>query len=231
MSEPTPTPRGPPADSARRQRWFGAFTLDLAPLRASRDYRLLFTGQFVSAFGSAISYVVLPWQMYQLTKSSLLVGLLGVAEFVPMLLLAFVGGALADSIDRRRLILLAETGLALSCAVLVMNSLTPAPRVWLLFTVAALFAACNAIHRPALEALTPRLVSAAQLPAVSALSSFRYSFNFIVGPALAGLIAASFGSACAYAIDFATYAVAIATLLLLRPVPAPAAAGRPSLRV
>lgn len=208
----------------------GLFTLDLSPLKISRDYRLLFIGQFVSTFGSAISYVVLPWQMWQLTKSSLHVGLLGVAEFVPMLLLAFVGGALADYIDRRRLILLAESGLALCCAVLVANSLLPSPRVWVLFLGASLFAGINAIHRPALESLTPRLVPPELMPAVSVLSTFRFSFNCIVGPALAGLFAATFGAATAYAIDLATFAVAITTLVLMRSVPAPVAADRPCLR-
>ena len=77
--------------------------IDLTPLKTSRDYRLLFAGQFVSAFGSAISYVVLPWQMYQLTKSSFAVGMLGVAEVVPMFLMAFVG-------DRKVLLELLEDG-------------------------------------------------------------------------------------------------------------------------
>src|SRR2546423_203020 len=161
-------------------RWLA---IDLTPLRASRDYRWLFAGQFVSSFGSAISYVVMPWQMYQLTRSSFAVGMLGVVEVVPMLLMAFVGGAMADYIDRRRLILLAELGLTFCCAILILNSLLVRPRAWVLLLIAALFAALSAIHRPALEALTPRLVDPKQLPAVSALSSLRYNFNFIIGPA------------------------------------------------
>ena len=71
--------------------------LDLTPLRESREYRLLFTGQFVSAFGSAITYVILPWQMFQLTQSTLYVGLLGLAEFFPMFFLSFAGGPLAEA--------------------------------------------------------------------------------------------------------------------------------------
>ncbi len=205
-------------------------TVDTTPLRISRDYRLLFTGQFVSAFGSAISYVVLPWQMYQLTKSTFAVGMLGVAEFVPMFVMSFVGGALADYIDRRKLILLAEAGLALCCVALAVNSLLPQPRAWVLFVVAALFASLHPVHRPALEALTPRLVPPEQLPAVSALSSFGFSFNFIVGPAIAGLIAEGFGAALAFAIDAATYSVAFATMLVIRSVPPPEDADRPSLR-
>jgi MFS family permease len=206
-------------------RWLA---IDLAPLKDSRDYRLLFAGQFVSSFGSAISYVVLPWQMYQLTRSSFAVGMLGVVEVVPMLLLAFVGGALADYIDRRRLILLAELGLTLCSGMLVLNALLPRPRAWVLMLVAACFAGLSAIHRPSLEALTPRLVDAEHLPAVSALSSLRYNFNFIVGPAIAGIIAASLGAAAAFTIDAATYAVSIVVLLLIRSIPVPADADRPS---
>ncbi|MCI0491275.1 MAG: MFS transporter [Blastocatellia bacterium] len=213
-----------------RRGLLGALTIDVTPLRASRDYRLLFTGQFVSGFGSAISYVVLPWQMYQITKSSFAVGMLGVVEFIPMLLAAFVGGALADYIDRRRLIFLSEFGLALCCGILILNSLRAAPQAWVLFLVAGLFAALNGIHRPALEALTPRLVAPEQLPAVSALNSLRFNFNFIIGPAIAGLIAASFGAAIAFAIDAVTFLVSIITILLIRSIPVPIAADRPSLR-
>jgi MFS family permease len=207
-----------------------ALTIDVSPLKASRDYRLLFTGQFVSRFGSAISYVVLPWQMYQLTRSTFLVGMLGVAEFVPMLLMAFVGGALADHIDRRRLIALSESGLTLCCGVLVANSLLPNPHVAVLFVISASFAALAGIHRPALEALTPRLVEPEHLPAVSALSVLGYSFNYIVGPALAGVIAASLGAAVAFGIDAATFAISLATLLMIRSVPVPIGADRASLR-
>jgi MFS family permease len=204
--------------------------IDFSPLKTSRDYRLLFAGQFISSFGSAISYVVLPWQMYQLTKSSFAVGMLGVVEVVPMFLMAFIGGALADYIDRRRLILLSELGLTFCCVILILNSLLSKPQVWLLFLIAALFAALNAIHRPALEALTPRLVDPKQLPAVSALRNLRFSFNFIVGPAIAGVMAASLGAAVAFSVDAATYLISIVTLLLIRSVPVPIDADRASLR-
>jgi MFS family permease len=212
------------------RRLLSALTIDFAPLRTSRDYRLLYAGQFVSGFGSAISYVVLPWQMYQLTDSELAVGMLGVAEFLPMFLLSFVGGALADHIDRRRLILFSELGLAVCCAVLVLNALLAAPHASVLFIVAALFAGINGIHRPALESMTPRLVAPELLPAVSALSSLRFNFNFIIGPAIAGVIASSFGAAFAFAIDAASFVVAIITVLMIRSVTAPMNADRASLR-
>lgn len=218
------------SDGNEKKRGLGRFVVDLTPLRVSRDYRLLFAGQFVSGFGSALSYVVLPWQMYQLTRSTLAVGMLGVAEFVPMFVMAFIGGALADFVDRRRLILLAEAGLTLCCAALVINAWLPQPRVWALFLFAALFAALNGLHRPALEALVPRIVPAELLPATAALGSLRYSFNYIIGQSLAGLIVVSLGAGIAYALDALTFIFSLVTLWLMRAVPPPEAAARPSLQ-
>src|SRR5215213_891608 len=113
MTDPASSTNLPEQADAKPGGLLRALAIDLSPLRTSRDYRLLFVGQFVSAFGSSISYVVLPWQMYQLTRSNFAVGMLGVAEFVPMFLMAFVGGALADYIDRRRLVVIAEIGMTL----------------------------------------------------------------------------------------------------------------------
>ena len=83
--------------------------IDISPLKVSRDYRLLFFGQLISTFGTAMSFVVLPVQVYQLTGSTLLVGLLSASEFVLILLMAFVGGAYADFIDKRKMLRLTET--------------------------------------------------------------------------------------------------------------------------
>src|SRR5882672_7971897 len=127
MTDPTSSTDLPEQAESKRRGLLRAFAIDLSPLKASRDYRLLFLGQFVSASGSSITYVVLPWQMYQLTKSTLYVGMLGLAEFFPMLILSLVGGMLADAVDRRKLILTAECGLALCCVMLTANALSPRP--------------------------------------------------------------------------------------------------------
>ena len=87
-------------------------TIDLGPLRRHRDFRLLFAGQAVTFLGSMITYVALPYQAYQLSGSSLVVGLLGIAELCPLLVAAFVGGALADARDRRRMLQLTELAFA-----------------------------------------------------------------------------------------------------------------------
>jgi MFS family permease len=207
-----------------------SLTIDLTPLKVARDFRLLFIGQSASFFGSMMSFVVLPWQMYQLTKSSLAVGLLGVAEFIPLLFMAFVGGALADYVDRRRMVRLTELLLAVGSGVLILNSLLPQPKVWLLFVFAAAFAALTGLQRPSLEALIPRLVSPELLPAAAALNSLGKNIGYVLGPALGGLLAATIGPALTYSIDVVTFMVSLCALWMMRAVPPPPDAERPSMR-
>src|SRR5579872_6657748 len=88
------------------RRWWHLATIDVTPLRRHRDYRLLFIGRFVSFFGTMITSVAFPYQLYQLTHSVLIVGLVGVMEFAAILAFAFLGGALADARDRRSMVLL-----------------------------------------------------------------------------------------------------------------------------
>src|SRR4030095_2939475 len=122
--------------------------IDITPLRISRDYRLLFFGQLISAFGSAIAVVVVPVQVYQMTGSTFLVGLLGASEFVLILLLAFVGGAYDDFIDKRTMLRVTEWGHTLVTATLVINATLARPQLWLLFVCAALHAGLAALQRP-----------------------------------------------------------------------------------
>jgi MFS family permease len=225
------TPHPVPELSGDEQRGAAsALSIDLTPLKISRDYRLLFISQTISFFGSMMSFVVLPWQMYQLTKSSLAVGLLGAAEFVPIITMAFIGGALADYADRRRMVLIAEMLMALGSATLVLNSLLPHPRAWILFVCATALSGINALKRPSLEALTPKLLPPELMPAASALRSAGSTIGGILGPALGGIFAATAGAALAYFIDFATFAVSLLALWMMRATPPPVGADRPSLR-
>src|SRR5438552_8568848 len=109
--------------------------LSLAPLRKHRDYRLLYTGQLISAFGSMITYVAVPYQVFAITHSSLMVGMLGAAQLVPLLLFALWGGAYADVMDRRRLLIVSELFLSAGSFSLVLNGLLPHPSVSLIFVV------------------------------------------------------------------------------------------------
>src|SRR5207244_1166146 len=140
--------------------------LDLSPLRASRDYRLLFFGQLVSFFGSMMTFIVVPWQMFRLTGSSAMVGYIYLAEFVPMVVLALVGGALADFLDKRRLLRLTEIGQTTATVVLLINSLLPNPRVWVLFLAVALHAGFAAVQRPAFESFIQKVIPTEMMSAV-----------------------------------------------------------------
>ena len=195
--------------------------LDLSPLRRNRDYRLLYIGQLVSAFGSMITYVAVPEQIWELTHSSLAVGMLGAVQLVPLLLFALLGGAYADSMDRRKLLLISEALLAVGSLALAINSIVSKPSVTLVFIVSGAMSATNGFHRPALDALTPRLVDRDDLRAVSALSSLRYSLSAIAGPALGGILIGSFGMVSTYSIDFLTYVVSMIALAAIRRIPPP----------
>jgi MFS family permease len=204
--------------------------IDVGPLRRHRDFRLLFVGMGVSTIGSTITYVALPYQVYQLTGSSLAVGLMSVVELVPLLVTAFVGGALADAFDRRRLVQLAELLLAVCAGILALNAWLGEPRVWVLFVVGAAMAGLDGIQRPPLDSLVPRLVDREELTAASALDSFRGNVGWVAGPAVAGVLIAVLGLPATYLIDVATFGVSLLALGLMRAVPPPPGAERPSLR-
>jgi MFS family permease len=202
--------------------------MDLTPLRRHHDYRLLYVSQFVSFLGSMFTYVALPYQVYQLTRSSLAVGLLGLAELFPLLLTAFVGGALADAVDRRRLVIATDIGLAAGSGLLAITARLQAPPVWTLFVIAGLMSALNGLQKPSLEALTPRFVDKEELASAAALGVFRGSVGMIAGPALGGILLASAGLAATYVVDLASYAFSLACFAFIRRVPPPEGAESPS---
>jgi MFS family permease len=228
-SEP-PRRRDRPASPRRWLSWVRLATVEVAPFRRHRDFRLLSIGQMVSFAGSMITYVAIPYQVYQLTRSSLAVGLLGAAELAPLLATGLLGGALADARDRRRMVQLTELGLAVLSAVLVLNAQAEHPQVWVLFVVAALAAALDGLQRPSLEAMVPRLVPREDLAAASALSSLWRSLGMVGGPAIGGLLVAQFGLAVTYTVDVASFMFSLVMLRLMRALPPSPDAARPSLR-
>ncbi len=203
--------------------------MDLSPLRI-RDFRLLFGAAGVSSFGSMITYVTIPFQIKELTGDPLMVGLLGLCELAPLLLMAFVGGALADYMDRRKLVFWSEVGFALLTIILLVNALLGTPQIWILFVIAALAGAIDGIQRPAMDAIIPRLAPTEKMPAVAALNSLRWQAAQIGGPAIAGLLIANTNMATVYAIDLATFVISLVCLAFLRAVPPPEAADRPSVK-
>jgi MFS family permease len=177
-----------------------------------------------------ITVVAIPYQVFQLSHSVLLVGVLGLAELAALIGFAMLGGALADAADRRTMVLLSEGGLMAGSVLLAGNSLLAHPMIWLIFAVAALQGAFDALQQPSLGALVPRLVDRDELAAASALGSLRGTVGMIAGPALAGLLVAVFGLSITYLVDVGTFVVGLVCLLLMRAVPPPVDAARPSVR-
>ena len=175
-----------------------------------------------------MTFIVVPWQMYRLTQSSAMVGYIYLAEFIPMVCLAFVGGALADFLDKRRMLRMTEVGQTSVTAILLLNSLLPNPQVWVLFLCVALHAGFAAIQRPAFESFIQKVIPVEMMSAVMALNSIRYSVGAIVSPAVAGIIATQFSSSVAYAFDLLTFSASLCAVFMISVVPRPENAERPS---
>jgi MFS family permease len=201
--------------------------MDLAPLH-HRDYRLLYVGQAVSLLGTMITYVALPYQMYRLTGSTLAVGLLGLAELVPLLTTAFVGGLLADAVDRRHMALATDVALAAGSATLALLAAT-GTSAWMLYVVAAWMSAVAGLQRPSIESLVPRLVEKDEMPAVAALAMFRGSVGMIAGSAVGGVLITAVGLPATYLADVVSYVLSLMCLWLIKPAPPAESAERMSL--
>ncbi len=202
---------------------------DLGPLRRSRDFRLLYAGRAASFAGAMITYVAMPYQAYQLTRSSLAVGLLSAAELVPLVAAGLLGGVLADAMDRRLLIRLTEAGLAAALLVLAMNAALWR-QLWLLFLLAAVIALLSGLQRPSLDAFVTRLVARADMPAAAALNGLQGQAGNILGPLAGGVLIAAGGLGAAYGADLMTCGAALLAFGLMRASPPPPGADRPSLR-
>ncbi|MET7703335.1 MFS transporter [Streptomyces sp. NPDC005485] len=222
MSDDAPSP----APAARLR----GLLPDLAPWRASADFRRLWVAGLITGFGSFLTFVALPVQMKELTGSVAAVGAIGAVELVPLIVFGLYGGALADALDKRKLILLTEAGQGVLSAVLLVNTLLPHPSVWPLYGVAALASALESIQRPALDSLVPRIVAHEHLPAAASLNSLRWTVGGVTGPALAGVVVAYAGLGWAYAADLATFAVSVVLIVGLAAAPASHEAAKPSLR-
>lgn len=204
--------------------------MDVTPLRTSRDFRIIFASGLVTYIGSMITYVALPFQVAQLTGSFIAVGLIGLAELVPLIVFGLYGGALADSVDRKVMVIGTELASGALVALLLLNSLLPTTQLWILYAVAMMLAAVDGLQRPSLDAMIPRVVAHDQLAAASALVSLRWQLGSIVGPAIGGLLLSAGGAVAAYGVDVLTFVVSILLLLRLRSIRAAADTGRPSLR-
>lgn len=205
------------------------FAIDLTPLTKYPDFRNLWASGLITYLGSMITYVAVPFQIKEMTNSYIAVGISGVVEIVPLILFGLYGGVLADYVDRKKMVWATEFASLVLVAILLVNSLLPNPNLILIYVVIGLFAAVNGLQRPSADAILPRLVGHADLPAASALMSLRWQLGVIIGPTIGGILISSFSISIGYIADIATFLISLAFLTRVRNVPASPEAEKPSL--
>jgi MFS family permease len=192
---------------------------DLTPLRTAGGFRQVFISRTITALGTQAAEVAVLVQAKQLTDSPLAVGLIGVAELVPLIVFGLYGGVLADRFDRRALLRWCEVGLGCCSVLLLVNALLPRPSVALLFLLVALTMAVSSLQRPSLDASFARLVPRQQLTAASAIMSVSLNIGFLFGTSLGGVLAVAPGPWLVYALDAGGFAVSFCFLSRLPPLP------------
>lgn len=213
---PTGEPIGaPPAAEPRHRR----FTIDTAPLR-ERPFRRLWTGQTITVVGTQMTLVVVPFQVFTVTRSSLAVGLTSIVALVPLVVFGLIGGAIADTVDRRKLMLLTSGGTAVASGLLFAQSMLPGPgHLSVLWLLTAVESALTAINSPTRSAAIPALVGKARVSAANALNMTVQQAGVIVGPLVAGFLIDAGGLPFTYAIDACGFLIALVLLRGLPPLP------------
>jgi MFS family permease len=195
--------------------------INIKPLTKYRDFRLLYIGQFLSFIGSMVTYVAIPYEVYDLTKDNKIVGLVSIAQLIPVILFGIIGGAYADRLNRRKLLLVSEVLMCLLISIFAWNAFRDVPSVPLIFVTVFLLQSVVGFHRPAMDALNQKMVEPEDYAAIGALGSFRWSVGAIIGPALGGLIIAKFGVKGAYLFDVVTFMGALICIFLMKRTPNP----------
>jgi MFS family permease len=193
--------------------------IDLTPLRASREFRLIWMGLLVTSTGSQFTLVAVFIQVTQLTGSEAAVGATGLAYLLGLVAGSLAGGAILDAWDRRRLLMVAQVGLAAGSSILLFGAIAGDPPLWLVYAGLAVLAASSSLDGPTRSAIVARVIDPAQLPAAQALNQVVWNTAALVGPLLAGLVIAVADVTFAYAIDLVSIACMFVAASFLRPMP------------
>ncbi|MDP9363654.1 MAG: MFS transporter, partial [Chloroflexota bacterium] len=178
-----------------------------------RDYRLLWGAEAVSTLGTQVQRVAVAWQVFELTRDPLQLGLLGLCRFVPILLFGIAGGVVADRRDRRRTLVASQAVLLLLSAALAGMTAAGAANLMAIYAITVLAATASAVSGPTRQALVPLLVPRTELVGAMTMNILAMQTAAVAGPALGGLLIARGGGASAYALDALSFAAVIAAVL------------------
>jgi MFS family permease len=216
--------------SRRRDRPSGGIArrlvVDVSPLRESREFRVLWTGQLINALGNQVTVVAVPFQVYEMTGSTLHVGLVSLAQLGPLIVCSLLGGAVADALDRRKVLMTMQVLMGLSALGLVVNASMSHPALWPIYVLSAISAGLSGFEAPARRAAVTSTVGRDRLPAAFALNQSLQQTTSVVGPAIAGVLIGVSGLAVVYLIDVISFGVSAVFAFHLRPMP-PVGGGTP----
>lgn len=206
-------------EPARRSR-LRRIAIDLTPLRVSRDFRLLYFAGFVSALGVQVARTAIYIQVFDLTRSTVAVGMIGLTGFVALVLGTLIGSGFIDAHDRRTTLAWTQVALIAASALLVIGATMDRSGLWLVFMANAIMAFTSAIDGPARQAMIPRLVGTRLLPSAVTLNQVAWQTVSIVGPAVGGVvIAVTGGYALPYWFNLVTYGALLLAALAMHPMP------------
>jgi transmembrane secretion effector len=203
--------------------------IDITPLRRSRDFRALISGQTVSVLGTQLTAVAVPYQVYELTRSSLDVGLVSLVQLFPLIIGSLVGGSVVDAVDRRRLLLVVESLAAACSAGLALNA-DLMPALWPLFVLPAATAALSGFESSARSAMVPNMVRRSEVSTANAMFQALFQLGAVAGPAAAGLLLAGPGIRFVYWMDVASFGASLLSVFLISPQRPSQGGRRPGLR-
>ncbi len=193
---------------------------DLTPLRVSAPYRRLWSALGIANVGQQMTSVAVGLQVWDITGSSLMVGLVGLFQLVPLVGFGLYGGTLSDAFDRRKVGVVSAAGLWVCSMAFLAQSLLQWNEVSVLYLVVAVQSAFFAVGNPARQSIIPRIVPAELLPAANALGMITWNVGFTLGPVLGGLLVAFTGTVTsAYAVDVVAFAVVLWAMLRLPSLP------------
>jgi MFS family permease len=181
----------------------------------NRDYSLLFWGQLISAAGTQIQVVAVAWQVYEITKSPIALGVIGLAQAIPRLIFSLVGGVVADAYDRRRLLLIVNTIMASLSAILAISTRMGVINIGVIYLIVLLAAIASSFEFPTRQAIIPTLVPREQMADALSISMVLMQLTFVVGSAAGGFVIAWAGLANTYWIDVVSYFVVIGSLFIM----------------
>ncbi len=184
-----------------------------------RDFRLLWGSQLISMAGSMMQSAAILWHVSLLVSEKnrgLALGMVGLVRVVPILALSVVAGVVADAADRRRLMLITQTGMALSAAILALVSFAGVHALWPIYALAASSAAFGSFDGPARQSLIPNLVPREHLQNAITLNTIMFQTAAVLGPALGGLVIAARGVGWAYALNALSFLFVIGALMAMR---------------